>query len=165
MNERHNIFFSNLIIIFFLSLTLSNIYCYNEISNSSYIEMTINKKGNSKIFFERTYFGKQPKLPDEIYINGIKQDEIKFDYDLTEDNNILRLVWEEALNDSSYMFRSVHDAKEIDLSKFDVSKVTDMSFMFCQCDKLTSINFGNIKPFLWMGGKRPCPNFFYFLTR
>ena len=141
-----NIFFSYLIIIYFFNLTLSNIYCYNKISNSSYIELTINKKGNSKVFFKRTYFGNQPKLPDEIYINGIKQDEIKFDYDLNETKNILRLIWEEALNDTSYMFLGVHDAEEIDLSKFDFSKLTNMNNMFSQCDKLTSISFGNIKP-------------------
>ena len=42
--------------------------------------MNLKSEYAQKIYFEETFFGKQPKLPDEIYINGEKQSIINNTY-------------------------------------------------------------------------------------
>ena len=45
--------------------------------------------------------------------------------------------------DSKYLFGFCSSLKKIDLSCFDTSNVTDMSFMFAECKKLETIVFSN----------------------
>ena len=53
------------------------------------------------------------------------------------------------------MFRWCESLKELDLSGFDTSRVTDMAAMFCTCSKLTSLDLSsfdtsNVTTMAWM---------------
>ena len=43
------------------------------------------------------------------------------------------------------MFQSCYELEYIDLSNFDTSNVTDMSYMFKECKKLKYLNLSNFK--------------------
>ncbi|MBR0377653.1 MAG: BspA family leucine-rich repeat surface protein [Lachnospiraceae bacterium] len=45
--------------------------------------------------------------------------------------------------DSSGMFQGLSSLSSIDLRKFDTSKVTNMSEMFCACKKLKSLDLSS----------------------
>ena len=87
--------------------------------------------------FDSKYF------PNEIYINGIKQDKVYNRYTLNETINIIELKWNHTINTTKSLFRNCYDTTEIDLSNFDTLEITDMTFMFIDCWSLTSINFSN----------------------
>ena len=64
------------------------------------------------------------------------------------DSNLEKITWPENLNtskvtDMSYMFRDCNLLKEIDLSNFDTSKVKSMKSMFYKCKSLTNLDVSN----------------------
>ena len=83
--------------------------------------------------------------PNYIYINGEIQNIVNYSYYFNQTDNLVQLVWNDAINFTKYMFYDCTNIIEIDLSNFDSSKVTDMYYMFANCRSLTSINFSNIK--------------------
>ena len=62
---------------------------------------------------------------------------------LINDENNITMKWNNALTNCSYMFYGLSNIKEIDLSYFDFSQVTDMTFMFQKCYNLEYIKFNN----------------------
>ena len=77
------------------------------------------------------------------YYNVFK---IDFDgYILIENNKInnITLIWENKLDTSEELFMDIESIIEIDLSKFDSSKITSMRKMFSGCTNLQNINFSN----------------------
>ena len=117
----------------------------NIISRYSYITLKINESGNQKVF----NYGEHPlchpesPYPDEIYINGINQSEIKMYYPLTETNNNIKLVWYNNIIITRCMFLYCRNITEINLMNFDSSQVKDMAGMFNSCSSLKYINFTN----------------------
>ena len=55
--------------------------------------------------------------------------------------NVVRIVINQNINNCYGMFQNCYEIVEMDLSHFDASHVTDMSYMFYGCISLTSINF------------------------
>ena len=55
------------------------------------------------------------------------------------------MKWNNALTDCIRMFYGLLNIIEIDLSNFDLSKVTKMNMMFRNCDNLEYIKFNNTK--------------------
>ena len=81
----------------------------------------------------------------EILVNGIPCDDIKLSHcNLLEDLNNITFRFEYQNTYYNKMFRDISEIIEIDLSKFDSSKITDMYKMFSDCSNLQKINFGNI---------------------
>ena len=105
-------------------------------SYSSYITLKVKGSGNIKIY------DNYKVSPDEIYINGIKEEDIKNVYNLNKEDRI-KLVWNNNIQSCFHMFYECPDITEIDLSNFDSSEVTNMRSMFKNCNSLTSINFNN----------------------
>ena len=62
---------------------------------------------------------------------------------LINDENNITMKWNNALTDCSRMFYGLSNIKEIDLSYFDFSQVTEMTFMFRNCYNLEYIKFSN----------------------
>ena len=63
--------------------------------------------------------------------------------DCNQDINNVVIKFGSLLNSCENMFRLVSNIIEIDLSNFDTSKITSMSFMFSQCTNLKKVTFGN----------------------
>ena len=114
------IFFLNIIQIS-LSLKINNIV----LLNSSWIIIKINQAGEHNIISE--YFRQRP---DEIYINDMNQSLIQSHYNLSESINVIKLVWNNELDDCENMFSQCSNITEMDLSNFDTSQVTSMDRMF-----------------------------------
>ena len=140
----NNIFLSFSIIILNLFKSILSINKFNSIGlNSSEIKILIKEKGYSDVFCSRTCDFEPKYYPDEIYINGIKQDYINSSYYFNETNNIIKLIWNKTLENSKFMFYNCSNITEIDLSNFDSSLANDMRYMFKNCTSLISINLTN----------------------
>ena len=110
--------------------------------HSSKIILKIEGNGTKNVFnsdgrYNATYY------PDEVYINGNKENMVNSTYYLNQINNIVELIWNKTINICNDMFHDCYDITEIDLSNFNSSQVTYMSRMFGGCLSLTSINFTN----------------------
>ena len=115
-------------------------------SQSSSIKLKIENSGNQKIFSNiTTYSSCKPLIsPDEIYINGENQSEIKNIYNFENNNNEITLIWYNPLNNTSCMFKDCTSITEIDLSNFDDSQLIKMQYMFMNCQSLKKIEISNI---------------------
>ena len=115
-------------------------------SQSSFIKLKIENSGNQKIFSNiTTYSSCKPLIsPDEIYINGENQSEIKNIYNFENNNNEITLIWYNPLNNTSCMFKDCTSITEIDLSNFDDSQLIKMQYMFMNCQSLKKIEISNI---------------------
>ena len=110
----------------------------------SKIIIKVNKTGNIKIFFKLLI-----NEPNEIYVNGINQTNIKYDsyyykYNFTsnEKENEIILIWNKNINTAGEMFYGC-GITGIDFSYFNTSLVTSMHEMFEDCSSLISLNLSN----------------------
>ena len=93
------------------------------IDSLSEITITIKGKGKQQIISSNP--------PNRIYINNILQSYTgSYANDLVEEINIIKLEWNEPLLTSKKMFSGLKNITNIDLSKFDTSKLTCMDNMF-----------------------------------
>ena len=110
------------------------------LTQNSEITIKINTLGNQSIVNSAYY-----QCPNEIYLNGIKiDDENICTINLTNETNIIKMIWYNKFKTCSHMFSGLDKIVEIDLSKFDTSSFTYMDYMFYGCTSLESINFNNI---------------------
>lgn len=104
----------------------------------SEIVMKINGTGKKNILSKDYHI-----MPDEIIINGEKQN-ISKEYYMENETNIIKLKWNNSIKNCSYMFYSNYIIVEIDLSKFEASNTINMFRMFGFCTSLKYVNFTNI---------------------
>ena len=109
----------------------------------SNITLKINGIGRKNIFCFNSTLYKRKYYPNEIYINGEKQNIINYSFYFNQTENYVELVWNNSINDSQYMFNECPDITEIDVSKFDTSILKRTNHMFTDCFSLTSINLTN----------------------
>ena len=127
------------IFINFINIIFTQHIVNNTIHQNS-ISLKVLESGNKKIFA-------QGKRPDSCYINGEKTNIDSNGRVLIKQNqmeNIVKLVWNDKLNNCQFLFSKLTNIIEIDLSEFDASEVTSMYGMFYYCSDLEYINFGNI---------------------
>ena len=144
--EIRKIFLYDIIIIIHILKSLSK-GNKNEIymSESSYINIKVKGTGINRIFYGR-YQERDCALfvdPDEVYINGINQSYISSQYNFTESENDVKLVWYNKINNTVCMFYLCENITYVDLSHFDSSEVTYIGAMFNGCKSLKEINFTN----------------------
>ena len=84
------------------------------------------------IFFSTNY-------PKKVKINGNLKQPQNYKWNLDKFDNVVELIWDYKINDCRNMFYGHKDITEINFINFDVSEVTDMSFMFAECSSLTSL--------------------------
>ena len=82
--------------------------------------------------------------PSEVIINGVKNNSCKKTCYLTEDKNNITLRFNNQIKTCYYMFYSLKNITEVDLSNFDASKVLNFTYMFGNCSNLEKIIFGKI---------------------
>ena len=81
--------------------------------------------------------------PNIVYINGNQNFTISNRYYFNQLNNTVELIWNKSLDSCLHMFYQCSNITEIDLSKFDTSKVENMYQMFEGCSQLSSIDLSN----------------------
>ena len=112
-----------------------------QISGISKIELKFISSGYNQIYHIKGDQSSAP-LPEEVRLNGVKQDIIETSY-LMDEGDIITLVWNSNITTTKYMFYECIEITEIDFSKFDTSLVTRMESMFYGCESLTSLNLSN----------------------
>ena len=120
-------------VIFFSTMALEN---KRKISTNYIITYTIEGTGNMPIL------GDGSNLPNKLKVNGVEINNINHYYTFDSDINIVELQWNNQPK-CNRMFEYMGKLKTIDLSDFDSTGITDMSKMFCQCQNLEKIYFGN----------------------
>ena len=136
---------NHLQIIYFIIFSLINciltekILTYRNLNNDNIIDLVIRGRGTQKVVGSNI-------LPDEIYLNGELTSIDIYGY-ITINNynerNEVTLIWNKKLDSCEKLFESCVNILEIDLSRFDTSRVTSMASMFYDCRKLVYINFDN----------------------
>ena len=84
------------------------------------------------------------KYIQEIYINDELQTNIISTYNLTEEYNTIKLVFNSSLIDCSNMFKNCFKIYEIDFKDFNTSKIEFMHGLFHNCSSLKSIDLSNL---------------------
>ena len=110
------------------------IYLNNYISE---ISLVVKGTGTKKYLSEN--------VPSEVIIDGIVQKSCNFSCKISNKTSNVVLKFNKVIKSCQKMFYGITTVTNIDLSKFDFSEVTDMSYMFRGCTNLVSVNFGNIK--------------------
>ena len=108
------------------------------------ITLKVKGIGNKNIFSNVS--GKSFNIdsyPNEIYINGINQDQITYNYFFNQTVNVVELIWNHTISDCFAMFRECNDIIEYDFTNFDTSGVIYMHDMFWGCTNITSLNLSN----------------------
>jgi len=134
----------------------NNIFVNNKISFIEYntYNITLKIKGidNKNIFYSDTTFFKSEYYPNEVYINGYKQNGVTYRYNLNETDNVIGLIWYDLISSCDCMFDGCSDIFEIDLSNFNTLNIKIMQAMFRGCSSLTSLNLSNFdtSQVIWM---------------
>ena len=149
----HNEIIRKYIIINAFKLIIINIFCQIETNflndlfsfhHSSKITLKIKGIGDQYIFGnEILYNFTGINYLKRVYINGNEQDMIKYKYYFNETNNFVELIWDDNLNNCGFMFFRCTSIIEINLSKFNTTKIEFMDRMFAFCSSLTSIELSN----------------------
>ena len=113
------------------------------IFNFSTITLKIRGIGPKNIFCEENLYFEEDYYPDEVYINGIRQNIVNYSYYFDQVENYVDLIWNNSITTLSNIFYRCPDIIEIDLSKFDSSNVTDLNYMFYGYSSVTSLNLSN----------------------
>jgi len=110
--------------------------------NSYNITLKIKGTGTKQIFSSNSRF---TNYPNEVYINGNKQNVVTHSYNLNQEDNFIELIWNNLINSCVCMFFECSDITEIDFSNFNTSNVEYMNQMFYGCSSLTSLNLSNFE--------------------
>ena len=148
LNNHISILLFIFFFLMFFPIYLSKRIEIRKLDLNSEITITIKGGGSQSILsngsVERYGPSKFEEIPTEILVNNISLNYTgKIIYDLTNQENIITMIWNYQNTDCTAMFYDLSNITKIDLSKFDTSKVTDMKGMFYGCTSLTSINFSN----------------------
>ena len=104
-------------------------------------EINLVIKGKGKLYFLNSQFHISNY---DLIINGESVHTSDNFYDFKNDLNNVTIKFNTQIKSCEKMFKGLYNIKEIDLSNFDSSKVTNMDSMFENCENLEKINFGKI---------------------
>ena len=127
--------------LFLFKIIINNNRFFDSFYFSNEITLKIRGTGNKKILSNSF---SSDNYPQKIFINENNLEDITYQYNFMEEENIVILTWEHKITNCEKMFRDCSDINEMDLSKFDSSDVTDMKYMFAYFSSLTSINLSNL---------------------
>ena len=148
--KNNHLSYINYIIIFSFKLfILINIFSKMRSSKSyiynfqySKISLKVKGIGENTILYENFY---ENNYPNNIYINGIKQDDISYKYYFYQTDNFVEIEWNDSIiNTCNDMFYECINITKINLSNFDTSQIDNMDNMFYGCKSLISLNLSNI---------------------
>ena len=135
---------------YILIIYILQIFCVNVITlksqrilinNKSEINIVIEGSGNQKIL-SSYYKGVNPS---KVLVNGKEDSSCSTTCKLKDPKSNITLIFNDPFDSLYEMFRGLTNIIEVDLSKFDTSKLTNMIRIFYDCQKLKKIYFGNFK--------------------
>ena len=127
------------ILILLLKLTFCDFKMRYLINGISEINMVIKGNGTQSLLYSGFSID-----PFEVIVDGKKEDSCKKTCVLNNDINNITIKFDKQIKSCSDMFKALNNIIEIDLSNFDTSKVTTMSWMFCDSYNIEKINLGSI---------------------
>ena len=136
----------NLPIMHFIFALLSSQISSIEINpDYSYVFLKVKNTGNINILHsgDCTHPQPSPRLPNEIYINDVKENSTSYSYSFTQSPNNVTLIWHNPLKAVGCMFLDCNDIIEMDFSYFNTSEINCFAGMFNGCSSLTSLNLSN----------------------
>ena len=127
-----------IIFILILPMTKERIKQFLKLNSNNEITITLKEIGEQYVVSKNCN-----TIPDEIYVNDKLLDKSVKKVNLIEGQNNIILKWIHQVDDCVNMFLELTNITKIDLSKFDSSKVFNMTAMFKSCSSLTSIILQN----------------------
>ena len=121
----------------------NTIFVNNRIHLIEYNITLKNKGTGTKYIFSSNSKFPNESYPDEVYINGDKQNNVSYSYNFNQIDNNVGLVWYNLISNCDNMFRGCSSITEIDFSNFNTSNVDNMESFFFGCSKLISLNLSN----------------------
>ena len=134
-----------MLLIFSLLQLLSSYTCYSIVFHLPTITLKVKGTGERQVlgYYDSSYKFDSKDYPNEIYINGIKQNEVKLKYNFNQTDNHVVFIWNNSIKNCYEMFSNCQYITEIDFSNFNTSTVTKIDFMFFGCKSLEYINIQN----------------------
>ena len=120
-----------------LILLFSNLF--SSINSESQITLKVKEAGESNILNDE--FNTDPS---EVIVNSESKPTCKKKCDIPRSYSTVIIKFNSQLTSCLNMFNGLSNIVEIDLSKFDASKVITMENMFMDCTKLEKVTLGNI---------------------
>ena len=81
--------------------------------------------------------------PDEIIINGDSKTEISKSYDLTQETNEIKMIWNNGLTRFRQMFCGISNIISAEVKSSISTAITDLRYMFTGSSQLESVDFSN----------------------
>ena len=142
-NKHRYLFVHHLLLLIILQIALVGLESTDKLrnlkSNDSEIHLIIEGSGDQNILNDQFTVD-----PSEVFVNGIKDDSCKKKCVLPSEKNNVTIKFTNQIESTEIMFENLQTITQIDLSDFDMSKVSTMKNMFRECTNLEEINFGNI---------------------
>ena len=115
------------------------------------LPLSISKNIKNEIIYKikgkglQIIFNNNMQKPDEVIINGIKQEEsaYNYNYNLSKEENDIIIRWDRPLTSCKELFINFGNIISINFSNFDSSKVVDMSRMFHGLYNLKTLDLTN----------------------
>ena len=125
---------------------MKNIYLDQFILNAYEITLKVNGTGTHNVISKGGFNNKDFPCPSKIYINNteINISSTCYRINIFDPDSLIKLEWDNPLNSTKRLFSQCKTIREIDLTNFDTSLVTDMTFMFDDCIELKSIHLSNL---------------------
>ena len=146
IKNRININFILILILLVIPIKSKESGKINNNNNYSYITLVINGIGKKNVFHPRNAndICKKFDNPDEVFINGINQSIVNYEYNFNESKNFVKLIWNKKVNYTICLFSQCRDIYEIDLTHFDSSSIKgEITGMFHNCLSLISLDLSN----------------------
>ena len=112
--------------------------------NSFEIRIKINGTGEQNIISQNYNY-----CPNFVYLNDLLVDITENCHKINipaenDEINLIKLIWNVGADSLKSIFQGLENLTEVDLSNYDTSSITDMSYMFHDSYLITSINLNNI---------------------
>lgn len=139
---KHNINYMMHYILYFSLIILIVPSLIYSADTTSKIIIKIDKSGTQKIFSDKYTGGNPNTILVNNYVKALSNERT---INLESITNNIELIWNDPLENTSYMFYNISQITEVDLSNVYTEQLTNMSNMFSTCTGITSINLKNFK--------------------
>ena len=141
-NEHRYLFVNHLLFLIVLQIALVGLESTDKLrnlkDNDSEIHLIIEGSGDQNILNDQFTVD-----PSEVFLNGIKNDSCKKKCFLSEEKNYVTIKFTSQIESTESMFENLQTITQIDLSDFDMSKVSTMKMESGDYEKNCSHCFDN----------------------
>ena len=147
LHNNFRILLNIITIIIILSTCLSKNIEFRKLTSIYEITIILKGTGNQYILSDSCPLDspayRYEANPDEIIINGDSKTEISKSYDLTQETNVIKMIWNNGLTRFRQMFCGISNIISAEVKSSISTDITDLRYMFAGCSQLESIDFSN----------------------